>query len=71
MSGRNMMNECYSCKFRQSIPGDAHISCGNPDPKMTGNPHGIRSGWFWYPINFDPTWKTKDCANYEKKGEVK
>lgn len=23
---------------------------------VTGHPHGIRSGWFNWPWNFDPTW---------------
>lgn len=67
MSERNMMGECYSCKFRRDIPGDAHSQCIKPDPDMKGHPHGIKNGWFVYPYNFDPTWKLKDCANYESK----
>lgn len=59
-----IMNECYSCRFKRNVPGDAHIRCTNPDPNMTGNTHGIRSGWFDYPILFDPTWKARLCANY-------
>jgi hypothetical protein len=65
MEKRNKMNECYSCKHRREIPGDAHTRCANPDKEMTGNPHGIKSGWFFYPFNFDPTWKEKDCSNYQ------
>ncbi len=61
---------CYSCEFKRSIPGDAHIQCDNPDPEMTGNPHGIRNGWFFYPFNFDPIWMAKKCANY-KQAEIK
>jgi hypothetical protein len=61
------MSECWSCIHRRSIPGDAHISCIKPDPQMTGHPHGVRNGWFLYPINFDPVWKAKLCANYEAK----
>jgi len=60
-----IMSECYSCKHRMTIPGDAHISCAKPDPEMTGNPHGIKNNWFFYPFNFDPIWKTKLCSNYE------
>jgi len=63
---RTRMNECYSCKYRRTIPGDSHIQCGNPDPKMKEVVHGIRSGWFIYPFNFDPVWKLKDCNNYEE-----
>ena len=61
----NEMNECYSCKHRGTIPGNCHARCLKPDPDMTGDKHGIASGWFWYPSNFDPTWKTKRCANFE------
>lgn len=64
---RTKYNECYSCKHKRTIPGDAHLKCVNPDPKMTGNKYGIAGGWFMYPLNFDPTWKAKDCSNYETK----
>lgn len=33
---------------------------------MTGNRHGIRNGWFFYPMVFDPGWKTKLCSNYKE-----
>jgi len=69
MDKRNMMNECYSCEHKRSIPGDCHIQCANPDRNMKGNTHGIANGWFMYPFNFDPTWKTKDCANYQEKSD--
>jgi len=67
MDKRTTMNECYTCIHRRTIPGDCHTRCSNPDPRMTGHKHGIKSGWFMYPFNFDPTWKTKDCSNYESK----
>jgi len=66
---KNKMNECYSCTYKRNVPGDAHISCVNPDPSMTGNPHGIANGWFLYPIVFDPCWKEKNCNNYKAKEE--
>jgi len=69
MAKRTMLNECYNCLFRENMPGNCHIKCGNPDPDMTGDPHGIKSGWFYYPILFDPIWKTKLCNNYTSKGE--
>jgi hypothetical protein len=50
----------------RDIPNDAYIRCVKPDPEMTGHPHGIKKGWFRYPLNFDPVWKTKLCANFEK-----
>ena len=32
---------------------------------IQGNEHGIRSGWFNWPYNFDPIWLT-NCNGYEK-----
>lgn len=66
MTKRDKYNECYSCKHRRAILDDAHSFCANPDPEMTGNTHGIKNGWFMYPLNFDPVWKTKMCSNYEE-----
>lgn len=65
----NIMNECFYCIHKRTIPGDCHISCANPDRDMTGNLHGIFSGWFFYPINFDPSWKTKKCCNFKDKND--
>lgn len=62
-----MKTNCYKCKHKRSIPGDAHISCNKPDPYMEGNLNGIKYGWFNYPYNFDPCWIIKECANYEDK----
>ena len=59
--------ECWSCKFKEEVPGDYHIKCINPDSEMTGNPHGIKNGWFFYPFLFDPIWKEKLCRNFEGK----
>lgn len=59
--------ECWDCKHKREIAGDAYISCAKPDPRMTGDPYGIRSGWFSYPFNFDPVWKEKKCSNFEPK----
>ena len=64
---RNVHNECYCCKHRRDIPGDAHSRCVNPDNEMTGNAHGLLKGWFFYPLNFDPVWKMKMCRNWEDK----
>jgi len=62
-----MKTDCYQCKNRRNVPGDAHSACANPDPDMTGNEHGIRKGWFIYPICFDPVWRTSECHNFEQK----
>ncbi len=62
---RTKHNECYTCVHRRNVPGDAHIGCAKPDMTMTGHPHGIKNGWFLYPLLFDPVWKAADCQNYE------
>lgn len=34
--------------------------------KIKGNLHGIKSGWFMWPVNFDPTW-LENCEGFKKK----
>lgn len=29
---------------------------GSRELGITANPHGVRSGWFYWPYNYDPTW---------------
>jgi len=60
-----MKADCYKCKYKRSVPGNAHIRCAKPDPEMTGHEHGKKKGWFYYPRLFDPTWMTKECSNFE------
>ena len=67
VSAGEAAKECYECVYKRSVPGNTHIECANPDPEMTGDPHGIKEGWFMYPILFDPTWKTKKCYTFKKK----
>lgn len=33
---------------------------------IRANPHGIKKGWFWWPINFDPIW-LENCNAFETK----
>jgi len=68
---RTMHNECWSCIHRRKVPGNAHIRCAKPDPGMPGDRHGVRNGWFYYPVLFDPVWKMALCRNYEEEREVK
>lgn len=62
--------ECDQCIHRREVPGNAHIACGKPCPRMSGDRHGIANGWFMYPTLFDPTWRTSDCANFVSKDAV-
>ncbi len=64
----NRQTNCYKCKNRLSIRNDYHSQCSNPDSKMTGNETAIKKGWFDYPNNFDPIWKTKKCTNFKAGG---
>lgn len=64
------MCDCYMCKHKRNVPGHCHIECVNPDPNMTGNAHGVRNGWFIYPMLFDPVWMTKKCSNFELNIEM-
>ena len=62
-----MKNNCYKCKYKRDVPGTVHISCDQPDQAMTGNPHGMRRGWFTYPARFDPVWVAKICDNFMER----
>ena len=35
---------------------------------IKGNPHGIKSGWFMWPANFDPVW-LENCDGFKEKGK--
>lgn len=47
---------CYECVHCLPVPGDAHKRCNNTNANVEGDSHGIRMGWFLWPVNFDPTW---------------
>jgi len=56
---------CYNCIHRRDLIGDCHSACDNKNAQVEGNPHGIKNGWFRWPLNFDPTWLTK-CNGFKK-----
>ena len=61
--------DCYKCKYRGEVPGDAHSSCRHPkagECNIQGNQHGIKSGWFMWPFNFDPVW-LENCDGFKEK----
>jgi hypothetical protein len=41
------------------------VGAGNP-LRIVGDSHGIRQGWFVWPLNFDPVWLNA-CNGFEKK----
>lgn len=74
--------DCYICKHRYNIPGDAHSQCRHPSASIidllgihlgvgnslgvTGNQFGISKGWFMWPMNYDPIW-LRSCNGFEDK----
>lgn len=54
---------CYKCSHRRELAGNAHSRCNNLKASVTGNPYGIKSGWFMWPLNFDPIW-LKSCNGF-------
>ena len=38
--------------------------------KVKGSGHGIRSGWFNHPLNFDPVW-LEECDGFETQTNPK
>ncbi len=61
------MIDCYKCESKRNVQGNCHIECVNPDKEMTGTAHGIKNGWFMYPVLFAPIWMTKECNNFKEK----
>lgn len=37
-----------------------------PELNIKANPYGVKSGWFMFPMNFDPTW-LENCDGFEEK----
>ena len=83
------MIDCYKCKYRGNIPGDAHSCCRYPGNKtgmfdyfenenkknaqklnIKAELHGIKNGWFFWPVNFDPVWLIS-CNGFMPKEALK
>lgn len=60
---------CYKCEHRGTIPGNCHSTCSAKGAAVQGNAHGIRSGWFIWPANFDPTW-LESCDSFKANKEA-
>lgn len=71
---------CYACRYRGAVPGNAHICCLHPEVRavggaiaklgITANPHGIARGWFIWPFCFDPVW-LRTCNGYTERQSAK
>jgi hypothetical protein len=58
--------DCYKCKYRKDLIGDAHSSCECKGAKVVGDKWGIKNGWFFHPFNFDPVW-LESCDSFSPK----
>lgn len=71
------MLPCDGCAYRQSIPGNAHVSCvyrWEPTElraAIPAPPPRVRQ-WFMFPFNYDPVWGPDQCpARAEKRDPAK
>jgi hypothetical protein len=58
------------CKYPGNKTGmfDMFIQPANNAEKLNikADPHGVRNGWFMWPVNFDPVWLL-NCDGFEEK----
>lgn len=79
MSNNNTKPNCFECRHIRNVPGEAHKKCEHPkanmgvmmgvtanELKVSGSAHGIRMGWFYWPLLFDPVWLNA-CDGFEEK----
>jgi hypothetical protein len=34
---------------------------------LKANPHGVKSGWCMFPLNYDPVWLEGTCKTFQSK----
>lgn len=77
-----MQHNCYTCKYRSEVPGSVNSSCNAAEdklfvaafvaqssgnfPNLKLNQHGMKNGWAFWPVDFDPCWVER-CNFYERK----
>jgi len=69
MTEETVNKSCFNCAYKRTVPGDAHIACGfnfkkAEKPIPAGDPHGIKNGWYSFPINYDPNWMREECQGF-------
>jgi len=62
------MKKCLTCVHRRDVPGSAHSRCNNVSAIVKGDEHGIKKGWFTWPLDFDPVWLIS-CDGYSDNKE--
>ena len=69
------MLNCNQCAYKGENPGNAHIRCRfdwrNSELKSpTGNPRGVKRGWWIFPLNYDPVWGD-ECTAFATAADEK
>lgn len=72
----NVPGDAHSCCQHPTVSADpldslmAMFGVGGSsntnELNIVGNPHGVKSGWFMWPLNFDPVW-LENCDGFEPK----
>lgn len=62
-------NKCNTCIHKNNgVSGSSHVGCSNKFAIVDISNHGIRNGWAFYPIDFDPIW-IESCDSYMNKDD--
>jgi len=51
-----MSNMCHECINKKKLPGSLQIACECLTAQVFGDEHGIKEGYFDWPVSFDPFW---------------
>lgn len=66
---RNVPGDCHSScehpKAGDGIAGFIKLLMGENPLNIRANSHGVSSGWFTHPLNFDPVW-LENCDGFEE-----
>ena len=62
---------CYMCEHRKDADnaeqsGMERSGCANESANVVGVFHGVQSGWFYWPDNFNPLW-LESCDGFTRK----
>lgn len=69
-----MTPNCYDCIYRSDIPGNTYSRCNHPEAlknpfeanhklEIKAVEHGVRMGWFYWPVQYDPVW-LRNCNGF-------
>ena len=67
MTFKEPVDPCYKCEHERKIEGSSYVRCEKPDYSLLADQHGVDMGYFNYPNNYDPIWKSSVCKNFKLK----